>query len=98
MSSGKDRNRSTNYVALRALLGDLGWSDASTATEDRLKACNGSLGLIINANGTLTFTAIDAINDDLINITLSGCWTYGTVHAMALHLMSVDTVRAARKG
>jgi hypothetical protein len=80
---------STRMVALRPLLAELGWSDASTDTAERLTAHAGRLGLIVEPT-KLIFVFIDPNTLDPVNLTITGGWSFGAVVALAHHLMIVD--------
>ena len=87
------KGRPTNYVALRALLAELDWSDASTESQDRLNARSGTLGLVINDNGSVTLVSIDPFTNDPVNVTVTGGWSYATIKNLIMHLMIIDTIR-----
>lgn len=88
--------RATNYVALRALMTDHGWSDASNATEDRLTAHGGRLVLIVNRDGSLDIKCLDFHTGDTVTIRISGHWSFGTVRNLIMHLMMVDSLMEAK--
>lgn len=82
---------STNFVALRALLSNAGWSDASTDDANRLTASTGRLGIIVNpTNVVLVF--IDPNTQDPVNLTVTGGWSYGTIRRLAQHLEMLDSL------
>lgn len=85
---------STNmFHVLSVLLGDEGWRDASTASEERLSAANGNLGLILHQGRRVEFVFVDAFGGSTAHMTLTEGWTCGTVQAIAHHLMIVESVR-----
>lgn len=82
---------SANFVALRALLSDAGWSDASTDDTYRLTASAGRLGIIVNPkNVVLVF--IDPNTLDPVNLTVTGGWSFGTIRRLAQHLEMLDSL------
>lgn len=84
----------TQFLALRALLADLGWSDASTDTDERLSACGGQLGLTVSLAG-VEFWTVDPNSNGVMRTRVTGEWTYGSVVALAHHFMIVHIARGA---
>lgn len=82
--------RSANFVCLKALLG---WDDASTESTERLVTRGGNLGLIIGPNNVIEFFGVDRWSGEVIQLRLSGPWSFGTVNVLARHLEMVDTLR-----
>lgn len=81
---------SGNFVALKALLG---WDDASTDSTERLVTRAGRLGLIIGPNGMVEFFGIDRWSGEVIQIRVTGPWSFGTLNVLARHLEMIDVLR-----
>lgn len=82
-----------NFGTLKVLLG---WDDASTDEDERLITCAGELGLVVDA-GVIEFLSRDRWSGEVIRTRITGPWSFGTIHAMAMHLEMIHMMSDGSK-